>query len=120
MGIEIARCQFSGGMGSAASRASGLPATTYNAAGLNPATVARYGGTPVASAINAIHVDKEVLTSVQESSLKGKMPTAVGTSYTVPGHGNALSRHSMDQVIDGIEAQKKQDEAILTTALTHG
>ncbi|QIE25974.1 hypothetical protein SBC1_47530 (plasmid) [Caballeronia sp. SBC1] len=111
MSIEIARSRFSGRMGSAASRSSGLPATTYNAAGLNAATTARYGNTPATSVIRAIHADKEVLTSV---------PRAVGTSYTVPGHGNTPNRHGMDQVIDGIEAQTRHADTKLTEALTHG
>jgi hypothetical protein len=44
-------------MASAASRASGLPATTFNAAGLNARTVPH----PVASNIDAIYVKGEPL-----------------------------------------------------------
>ncbi len=117
----IAGHSLGGGMGSAASMASGLPADTYNAAGLAAGTLAKYGATPIASQIQAFRVDGEVLTSVQESNvLKGKIPTAVGTPYTLPGTGNALSRHSMTEVVDGIEKQKRQDDATLTRAIANG
>jgi uncharacterized Zn-binding protein involved in type VI secretion len=46
-----------GGMASAGSSASGLPATTFNAAGLNAKTVPR----PVASDIDAVYVEGEPL-----------------------------------------------------------
>lgn len=48
--VTIVGHSLGGGLGSAASTESGLPATTFNAAGLNVSTVARYGGTPVTSA----------------------------------------------------------------------
>ncbi|EEA03314.1 hypothetical protein BH160DRAFT_1340 [Burkholderia sp. H160] len=119
--VNIAGHSLGGGMASAASRASGLPTDTFNAAGLNPGTVAKYGATPIASQIQAFRVDGEVLTSLQESAaLKGKIPAAVGTPYTLPGSGNTLSRHSMTQVIDGIEKQKRQDDATLTRAIANG
>ncbi|WP_155623545.1 PAAR-like domain-containing protein [Burkholderia vietnamiensis] len=110
--VDIVGHSLGGGMGSAASRASGLAATTFNAAGLNPATVARYGGTPVASDIQAYRVEGEILTKVQEGS-HGMMPTAVGTPHILPGTGGAVARHGMNQVIDGIEAQKTTDQATI-------
>jgi type VI secretion system VgrG family protein len=64
--VEFAGHSLGGGMASAASRANGGSATTFNSAGLNPATVAKYGGSPVNSAINAYRVDGEILTRVQE------------------------------------------------------
>jgi hypothetical protein len=64
--VEFAGHSLGGGMASAASRASGDPATTFNSAGLNPKTVAKYGGTPVDSAINAYRVQGEILTRLQE------------------------------------------------------
>jgi putative lipase involved disintegration of autophagic bodies len=41
--VEIVGHSLGGGMASATSRASGLPATTFNSAGLSPNTVAQYG-----------------------------------------------------------------------------
>jgi hypothetical protein len=114
--IDIAGHSLGGGMASAASVASGLPATTYNAAGLNPETVTKYGGTVMAPSIDVYQVDEEVLTGLQENSvLSGKMPKAIGTRYPLPGSGGSVERHGMDEVIAGIEIQKRQDEATLRT-----
>ncbi len=40
-----------------------------------------------------------------------KLPEAAGEMKTLPSvsGGNPVTRHGMDQVIDGIEAQKKED-----------
>lgn len=136
-------------MASATSRASGMPAWTFNSAGLNDATVSRYGRTPVIPArenINAYQVAGEVLTGLQEQGWRGTgaaasagfaaggikgavigalakiglsaaMPDAVGNRLPLPGSGNPVARHGMDQVIDGIEGQKEADQAVLTEAL---
>ena len=48
-------------MASAASRASGQPADTFNAAGLNSGTVAKYGGTVHNSDVTAYRVSGEIL-----------------------------------------------------------
>ncbi|QDI04828.1 DUF4150 domain-containing protein [Xanthomonas cerealis pv. cerealis] len=125
---HLAGHSLGGGLASAAARASGLPATTFNAAGLHPNTVARYGGTVTDSAIEAYRVDGEVLTHVQEGgfwdggplqSLLGRsMPDAVGTPHEIPGHGvDRIRRHFMSQVVDGIESQKKEDQAIIEKSL---
>jgi hypothetical protein len=116
--VEIVGHSLGGGMSSAASGASGLPATTLNSAGLNPATIARYGGMAVPSDIQALRVQGEVLTSVQEGALKGIAPKAVGAPYTLPGQGGSVSRHGMNQVINGIEEQKQEDQATLANALS--
>ncbi|MCX8999910.1 DUF4150 domain-containing protein [Rhizobiaceae bacterium BDR2-2] len=103
---------------------SGIAATTFNAAGLHPNTVSRYGGTLTNSAIDAYRVEGEVLTHVQEggfwdggplqSLLGGAMPDAVGTPHQLPGHGiNRISRH-------GIEQQKQEDQATIRSALGQG
>jgi hypothetical protein len=134
-----------GGLASGASRASGAPATTFNAAGLHPNTVARYGGTPIVPSeenIDVYQVDDEFLTGAQEPGAKATlaaeaigeifggpegallgalardglaaaMPDALGIRHPVPGHGDPVSRHGMDQVIDGIEAQKSEDQAAI-------
>ena len=138
-----------GGLASAASRTSGLPATTFNAAGLHPKTVERYGGTlhlPPTENIQAFRINGDILTSLQEhswgSTLAGAglgslvgggkgaaigalgsnalamlMPDAVGTPYRLPGRGtNPIERHSMVQVIEGLEAQKTMDQRVIADA----
>lgn len=126
--MQIAGHSLGGGLASAASRASGLPATTFNAAGLNPNTVARYGGTPKPSAIAAYQVEGEVLTNVQEATFWGGgplgallghlAPDAVGTRYLIPPTSwNAISRHLNGDVINGIERQKEEDQQYLSKVL---
>jgi hypothetical protein len=150
--VEFAGHSLGGGMASAASRANGGDATTFNSAGLNPATVAKYGGTPTPSAIDAYRVDGEILTRLQEfkpsqyespewsdlwkpgqaigktvrntgrlaadaadAAIAKLAPNAVGTKHDLPSlkGGSAVTRHGMDQVIDGIESQKVADAATL-------
>ena len=114
--VDIVGHSLGGGMASAASRTSGLAATTFNSAGLNPSTVARYGGTPVASDIQAYRVEGEVLTAAQEKS-HGLMPTAVGEPHILPGQGGSIAKHGMDKVIDGIEQQKTEDQTTILKAI---
>lgn len=146
--VDMVGHSLGGGMASAASRASGAPGWTFNAAGLNSATVGRYGGTlqtPARENINAYQVAGEVLTGLQEQGLLGTlaaagagalvggpigalvggllkmgasalMPNALGNRFPLEGHGNPVARHGMDQVIDGIEKQKEEDQAILRGA----
>lgn len=147
--VDITGHSLGGSLASAASRASGLPATTFNAAGLHPETVGRYGGNPQVPArekIQAYRVTGEVLTGIQEQGALGTlagaglgalaggpvgavlgalakidlsalMPDAVGVPHELPGHGaNPVDRHGMDQVIEGIEAQKSEDQTVLAKA----
>lgn len=66
--VDISGHSLGGGMASATSMASGKPAWTFNAAGLNAGTVEKYGGTVIGSAknIQAYRVDGELLTTLQE------------------------------------------------------
>ena len=154
--VDIVGHSLGGGMASAASRASGAPAWTFNSAGLNSNTVGRYGGTnhvPASENVTAYQVANEVLTGIQQQGWKGTlagagagaaigaafggpfgaaigalagglaklglsaaMPDAVGNKFPLEGHGNPVSRHGMDQVIDGIEKQKDEDVAIISAA----
>lgn len=84
--VEIAGHSLGGGMGSAAAKASNMPAITYNAVGLHPKTVERYG-IPLElqggdSLIKGYRIDGEILTYVQEdhSLLKHTMPKAIRDS----------------------------------------
>jgi hypothetical protein len=133
--VIITGHSLGGGMASAASVASGLPATTFNPAGLHSATVGRYGGTVHASDIQRYQVEGEVLDGFQGQGVLSTlalaavggwpgilsklvtaavMPNALGTLRLLPGSGNPVSRHFMSNVIDGIEAKKAEDTAILT------
>jgi type VI secretion system secreted protein VgrG len=144
LGTKVARAGMSGsvdgtghslggGDASAFSRASGAEAYTFNAAGLNPATVAHYGGSTYPSTITAYRVDGEILTSLQEptvldhitsptTSLIGDMmPKAVGAPVTMPSTSVLpLSRHGMADVNNGIGQIVQQDQSALTSLLgTH-
>ena len=135
-----------GGLASAAQGGSGLTASTYNAAGLHPATVARYSEDSQHMAaepdkITAVRVKGEVLTKTQESLLgSGGLSLlandAVGRKRDLsPSHDenyfNKLKTnkhaydkdkydtylHGMDEVIDSTETQKMGDEAVLKYCL---
>jgi hypothetical protein len=116
--------------------ASGKAGWTFNAAGLNSSTVAKYGGTILGSAdnIQAYRVEGELLTKVQEVNLwedyktvKGYTPAlllkeeisalspnAAGIAHDLPGGtGNELDRHGINQAIDCIEKQKNEDISII-------
>lgn len=80
-----------GGQGSASARASGRPAYTFNAAGLHPNTVSRYGGVPKKpdpDNILAVRVEGDILTTVQESkgikALLAGGASAVGSAVAGP------------------------------------
>ena len=144
--VEIVGHSLGGGMASAASRVSGLPATTFNSSGLHPNTVTHYGGTPIIpnpENIQAFRVENEILDGVQTQGVKStlgaagvgaligglpgaligalgkialaaKMPDAVGIVRELPGKGlDPIDRHDMRQVIEGIEGQKTEDQAVL-------
>ena len=138
--VHITGHSLGGGTASAASRTSGMDATTFNAAGLHPNTVERYGGPLHTSAqenITAYRVKGEVLTSLQENRLSSgfaipnpvgwiheklaeNLPNAVGTPHELPGRGiNRIDRHSMAQVIEGLEVQKSFDQRNLAEATGH-
>ncbi len=64
-------------------------------------------------------VEGEVLTGTQRHGNKALLdiPEALGEMKTLPSvnGGNPVTRHGMDQVIDGIEAQKQKDIKTLTS-----
>lgn len=143
--VEFAGHSLGGGLASAASSASGIPATTFNAAGLHSDTVTKYGGTPQTSQINAYQVEGEILTGLQENSWKGVgkaalvggllgglkgavvggllktglaalLPDALGDAFKLPGTGNPISRHLMDHVLPPLEEQIAALEKMLEDA----
>lgn len=134
--IDVAGHSLGGGMASAASMASGKPAWTFNAAGLNAGTVEKYGGSIIGSAdnIQAYRVKGELLTKLQEVDLwedakdlkfyppavmaKERLsmlaPDAVGVKHTLPGGtGSLLDKHGIDQAIQCIENEKDDDIATI-------
>lgn len=139
--VDIVGHSLGGGLASSASRASGKPGWTFNAAGLHKETVRKYGGsefTPEKGKeyITAYRVKGEVLTSIQEPGFWGgagillgtsiagagllgigilNAPAAVGTHHDLEGGtGNIVDKHGMDQVIRCIEQEKATDEALLS------
>ena len=90
--VEITGHSLGGGMASAASRASGRDAWTFNSAGLHDKTVERYGGTvhePAVENITAYRVENEALTGLQEQGLKGTA-TAAGLGFRMGGPWGAV------------------------------
>ena len=138
--VDIAGHSLGGGLASATAMASGKPAWTFNAAGLNSGTVEKYGGSVLGKAddIQAYRVEGELLTKVQEvnvwedlKSMEGLpvptllkegvsalSPNAAGIPHDLPGGtGSALERHGIGQAIDCIEQQKDEDIAIIGSRL---
>lgn len=124
--VQIVGHSLGGGMAAAAQGGSGAIATTFNAAGLNPKTVARYSVLPSRqnaddALIKAYRVEGEVLTKTQESGLTQFFSHAApGQRHDVPTADDKLSaddRHGMNEVIAAIEARKSADEAALKTCL---
>ena len=138
--IDIAGHSLGGGLASAAAVASGKPAWTFNAAGLNAGTVEKYGGTAIGdgSKIAAYRVQGEVLTRLQEfhlledlksvyynipllmvkHQLSTLLPSAAGNAKWLPGgEGGTIDKHGMQQVIDSLEQQKEADMTTITSRL---
>ncbi|MDC3962481.1 PAAR domain-containing protein [Polyangium jinanense] len=81
---SIAGHSLGGGLASAGSLASGLPANTFNASGIHDKTYERYGLDPSRTndLIDAYQVDGDILTWAQEHSpISGLMPDAIGNRY---------------------------------------
>ncbi|UQA56367.1 type VI secretion system tip protein TssI/VgrG [Polyangium aurulentum] len=72
-----------GGHAGVGSTATGRPATTFNAAGINPESNRLYGLNPAhARQVNNYTVDGDILTSLQRGI--GPMPDAIGTQRRLP------------------------------------
>jgi hypothetical protein len=108
--MDVAGHSQGGGLCAAASSASGKDCWSFNAAGLHPETVKRYGGTPQPSEVHAYYVKGEILTILQSVL---PLPEAAGTPYALDGKGSPVSKHFISQVINGIEKQKQEDISIL-------
>jgi hypothetical protein len=110
LSIDITGHSQGGGLCAAASSVSGKDCWSFNAAGLHPETVKRYGGTPQPSEVHAYYVKGEILTILQSVL---PLPDAAGTPYALDGNGSPVSKHAISQVIAGIEKQKQEDISIL-------
>jgi hypothetical protein len=140
--VHIVGHSLGGGLASAAQGGSGLTASTYNASGLHPETVARYShdARHIATEpdkIIAVRIDGEVLTKTQESLFGSRglsllANEAVGNRLELaPSHTELYFEqlktdkyildsdtydsylHGMDEVIDSTEALKKKCEETL-------
>lgn len=140
--VHIVGHSLGGGLASAAQGGSGLTASTYNAAGLHPATVARYSQdtehmAAEAEKITAIRLKGEVLTKTQEDFVGSKALSvlandAVGIKRDLTPYHNKASYqnlknigfisseekydsylHGMDEVIVATEKGKTSDEMAL-------
>lgn len=141
--VYIVGHSLGGGLASAAQGGSGSEASTYNAAGLNPATVAKYSKLAERQQadigkITAIRIKGEVLTSTQESDITrfasdkaiGKKvdlePPLSQSDFDKLKKGEEVDKeedyatylHGMDQVILAQEKQKQADEKVLRECCT--
>jgi hypothetical protein len=88
-GVHLVGHSLGGGLASAAQGgsggATGISASTFNAAGLNSGTMQRYGGAvPDASKIRALRITGEVLTKSQEKGMSSWVaPGSVGTKEDI-------------------------------------
>ena len=124
--VQLVGHSLGGGLATAAQGGSGSIATTFNAAGLNPHTVAKYSKIKDRVAaepdkILAYHVDGEVVTKTQESGILQYLShPAPGQHKVTPPTSDALSaedRHGMVEVIGSMEKQKNADEAVLMACI---
>lgn len=138
--VHIVGHSLAGGMASAAQGASGLTASTYNAAGLNPKTVARYSRdkehvSADDEKITAIRIKGEALTKTQEEHWlmrHGASKVAGKKRDLEPAHDEQYWRdnnvirdgddyetylHGMDVVIASMEEQKMADESALRSCI---
>lgn len=134
--FEITGHSLSGGMAAAASAVTGNPATTFNAAGLNPETVRRFGaqnGVPVLSprqletSVVSYQVQGELLTDgvqgnvdrmdvLQRLELGGVLKEASQLLTSLPQGRELLAR----QLVDGIPMEQQATVRAFVERLANG
>jgi hypothetical protein len=116
--LSITGHSLGGGLASAGAIDQGLPATTFNAAGLHQATVPYEAGTGDA-AVQAYQVQGEVLTRAQSIGSVLGAPQAAGVPHSLAADPNAgaVTRHGMDAVMDGLNQEGAQDAAQVSQLL---
>jgi len=75
--VQLVGHSLGGGMASSASVATGAPATTYNAAGVHPNTIANFKDKLNNAPIDAYYIKGDILSGIQDHSF-GAMPEAIG------------------------------------------
>lgn len=124
--VHLVGHSLGGGQAAASGIVTGVTATTFNAAGVHPNTVERYGKN--FSSVNELianhRVEGEVLTSIQEESiLNWAFPDALGVQNQLPAsdtlgqatNASSVDLHGMEYAINGIskniqvDAQTTQD-----------
>jgi hypothetical protein len=110
-GVHVVGHSLGGSMAAVVSRISGLSATTFNAAPVNPNVFALNGVNPIIPKVESViayQVEGESL-----SLLSGQL----GTLHKLPGNSVFRHvRHSMGEVKQGLEKQKTADQKIIASA----
>ena len=131
--LVIVGHSLGGGLASIASLRTGVPAVTFNAAGVHDRTLDHYGITRDArhraaetGQVRRYTVDNEILTSLQEHALqtRGILPDAIGHRIRLSDPeplsifdrlathrrlSHALETHSMDSVLRALEAPPRPE-----------
>ena len=87
--LEVTGHSLGGGLASAAALAAGVKATTFNAAGLHPAT-AKYDLSRAKDLVNAYQVEGELLTTLQDRELNRLAVSAGAAAGSLPATGLLL------------------------------
>lgn len=84
--LSITGHSLGGGLASAASAVTGVPADTFNAAGLHPGTIAKYNvdRKTAGEHIEAYRVEGEVLSTIQNGKVQGVAVAATGILAGAP------------------------------------
>jgi len=106
--IEITGHSLGGGLAQIASAVTGYPATTFNAAGLNNATLSEYGTLPSDVVAQNYTVQGEIVTTGQRAL---PIPEALGDQITLEARGpdgnllpaGVFSRHKMEAVENSLD-----------------
>ncbi|MDR5781811.1 hypothetical protein QCE63_20640 [Caballeronia sp. LZ065] len=117
--LYLAGHSLGGGLAAAAATASGATAFTFGAAGLHPATVTRYGGTPQPRQIYSYRVDGDALINMQNKH--ANLPKDVGTRFDLPAtSASPFLRHFIEDYWSGLARVVGQGRMNLDIALNHG
>lgn len=122
--VKFVGHSLGGGLASAAAHTTGLPASTFNAAGLHVFNRSWFNAPP----IDAVRVNGEILTGVQNSMryVPVLAPEASGTPYAIdpaPGTASAYTRAQLnwvDALIPARGAYKYAKAALLRSVDLHG
>jgi len=113
--VEITGHSLGGGLAQVGSAATGYSATTFNAAGINPATFERYDAIPADVNSQNYTVQGELLTTSQSWL---PVPAASGEQITLEARDangsllpvNPINRHGMDSVQQSLDYAINQDQ----------